>query len=129
MVLLDVAAVIFYLQLRPHTTRFRMIMEVTNEVGQMFLYYLMILFSRKTTDVATRFSYGYSFLVLIVLIMLANIIPAMVDSVFLFIANRKMKAKEKALEALSEDMKRRLEEQRDAAKAPLAIRQRMLDEL
>ena len=104
-------------------------MEVTNEVGQMFLYYLMILFSRKTTDVATRFSYGYSFLVLIVLIMLANIIPAMVDSVFLFIANRKMKAKEKALEALSEDMKRRLEEQRDAAKAPLAIRQRMLDEL
>ena len=36
---------------------------------------------------------------------------------------------EKVLEALSEYMKRRLEEQRDVAKALLAIRQRMLDEL
>jgi len=60
-------------------------MEIMNEVFQMFVYYMMILFSNKTTNLEARFSYGYGFFILIIIIMLTNIIPAIVESVFLFI--------------------------------------------
>lgn len=56
-------------------------MELVNEVLQMTLYYHMILFSKKTVHVAAHFGFGYSFLGILVLIMISNLVVTAVDSV------------------------------------------------
>ena len=47
----------------------------------MLIYYHLILFSRKTTNADVRYDYGHSFLSLLCLIMVVNLIVTAVDSV------------------------------------------------
>jgi len=82
LILADMFYVIAYCSLWPHTLLVDTVVEIVNECLQMFVYYYLLLFTDFVPDPYTRYHvYGNSFLGLIVLVMLVNIVYGVHSSI------------------------------------------------
>jgi hypothetical protein len=65
--------VFWYANVRPHWDRTRHKLEMFNEILIMFMFYLMVLFSKFNTNAETFFMFGNVYLICLAMVLAANI--------------------------------------------------------